>query len=89
MAHDFGPWDESPAAHKKDFRVFAEKFDENEGSLQVQCVGRRLRRLNTGMSAKEDCVCEHEQYGGLYNDANLRTVRIKYLNRAFSDDLNG
>jgi hypothetical protein len=84
ISHGFGPWEqvnnESPTARKKDFRVLTEKFDEHEGGLQS---GRRLRRLNS--CAKEESACESEHYEGLYSNANFRTVRIKYLNRAFSD----
>ena len=90
ISHGFGPWEqvkvEIPTIHKKDFRVFTQKFDEQEGCMQS---GRRLRRLNGCIGAKEESACEHEIYNRVYTGANFRTVRIKYLNHAFSDGLDG
>jgi hypothetical protein len=89
ISHGFGPWEQvdiaPPPAHKKD-KVLTDGFDDNAAGLHL---GRRLRQFSGGIGAKEECVCDHENYGHLFNDGSFRTVRIKYLNRAFSDGLDG
>ena len=88
MEHEFGPWEqvklESPAAHKNDFRLPSEKIDAYAGFQS----GRKLR-LNGGITKEDFDDCEQEKYGQLYHYANFRTLRVKFIDRAFSDGLDG
>jgi hypothetical protein len=86
ISHGFGPWEGIEPAHKKDYKVLTDEFDGNAAGFHL---GRRLRQFSGGIGAKEECVRDHENYGHLFNDGSFRTVRIKYLNRAFSDGLDG
>jgi hypothetical protein len=91
MEHEFGPWEEvkleSPAAHtahKNDFGVISEKTGAYTGFQS----GRKLR-LNGDITKEDFDDCEQEKYGQLNHYANFRTLRVKCIDRAFSDGLDG